>query len=136
MSHTLLPESPGVYILKLAGVVVYVGQSSNVRQRIAGHHVTEFDAVEVIACPANQLRRLEKEKITELRPSLNLQCSPWNSKTAPTCMISFRETPELNRRLELAVTCTGVSRTELILECIRMAHAKNGASLIPNPPTP
>lgn len=136
MSHTLLPESPGVYVLKLAGVVVYVGQSGNVRKRIATHHVTEFDTVEVIACPAEELRRLEKEKIIELRPTRNLVFSPWNSTTQPTCMISFRDPSGLKKQLAAAALCTGINRTELILACIRMAYATNGASLIPDPTTP
>lgn len=136
MSHTTLPESPGVYVLKLSGVVVYVGQSRNVRKRVASHRVIEFDAVEVIACPAEQLRQMEKEKIAELRPTRNLVFSPWNSTTQPTCMITFRDPPGLQERLTAAELCTGLNRTELILACIRMAYATNGASLIPNPTTP
>lgn len=135
MNPKLLPRASGVYVLKLAGVVVYVGQSRNVRQRIAAHrhYAVRFDDVEFIPCHVEQLRQLEKEKITELRPTLNLYLSP---NTAPTCMISFRETLGVKDRLSAAESCTGVNRTELILECIRMAHGKNGASLIPNTPTP
>jgi hypothetical protein len=68
---------PGIYLLHLAGEVVYVGQAVNMRRRVSNHigeGVKEFDAVSFIPCDLDALGRLERAYIRKLIPRYN-QCS-------------------------------------------------------------
>lgn len=92
------PRNPiGVYALVLKGVVVYVGQSKSVYNRIAQHRVAavrggnrgsdrtmfcvgdpmgkriEFDEVWVRWCPIKDLGRLEWVYIDRFKPRWNIQ---------------------------------------------------------------
>lgn len=124
MKPEMLPQSPGVYVLKVSGIVLYVGQSMNVRVRVLEHRrAIRFDDVDFEPCAIGELYQLEKQRIAELKPVLNRQTGV-NSR-----MITFREPPDVKALLENAELATGMSRSALILECIRMGHEKNG--LIP-----
>ena len=74
-----VPSVVGVYILLLAGVVVYVGQSVNVPARLRAHRaggVVAFDDAVFIPCAKKDLKRLEGERIAALRPTHNLMHNP------------------------------------------------------------
>lgn len=61
----------GVYFLIKDGVVVYVGQSSNVEKRVLCHVDKDFDRWRVIGC--NDSKRLEYERrlIKYFKPKFN-----------------------------------------------------------------
>lgn len=63
----------GVYLLKKAGEVVYVGQTVNVKKRLGEHRRrgVDFDSFEVIETPMEALKRTESEYILKHRPPLN-----------------------------------------------------------------
>ncbi len=62
----------GVYFLRDGKKIVYIGQSRNVYQRIAGHRKTkQFDGVDFLPCEKARLDELEGFFIRLLRPALN-----------------------------------------------------------------
>jgi hypothetical protein len=55
-----------------AGVVVYVGQTLNIFNRLGGHvRCVQFDAVEFYACAEADLNAREECDLARLRPELN-----------------------------------------------------------------
>ena len=68
------PE-PGIYfLLDAVGLVLYVGQSDNVLNRMSGHKVKAFASVRMIQVPlAEDRNRLEQQFIHLLVPPLNVQ---------------------------------------------------------------
>ena len=71
---------PGVYILKRAGVPVYVGRGTNVFRRLnaqAPHFKGRFDTAEVLTCKTHdESECLEADLIEKHRPSLNRAANP------------------------------------------------------------
>jgi excinuclease UvrABC nuclease subunit len=62
----------GVYILRNGGVVIYVGQSGNMLQRIGVHAGNfDFDNVETIPAPVDELNDLEARLIMLYKPENN-----------------------------------------------------------------
>lgn len=63
----------GVYLLLLKGKVIYVGQSLNMPERVAGHQANgrPFDQVFYIATKANQREMLERILIRAIDPLQN-----------------------------------------------------------------
>jgi excinuclease UvrABC nuclease subunit len=63
----------GVYFLKLAGEIVYIGKSGNVFSRIfAGHFDDkEFDEVEIHWMPESEILEYERTQIKIHKPKLN-----------------------------------------------------------------
>lgn len=74
-----LPDGPGVYIVTSSCLVLYVGQSGNVRARWTGHQrrseCASLGAERVIAIEAlpADLQKIESVLISELTPILNQQ---------------------------------------------------------------
>ena len=62
----------GVYLLKKGGKAVYVGSSSNVLCRLAGHRQKDFDAIEIRWMAIAKARHHEAELIRSLKPELNV----------------------------------------------------------------
>ena len=64
----------GVYLLKNKGETVYVGQSSNIRNRVS-HHINAtnkvFDCIEYVEEKPSNLNNLEASLIVELNPTYN-----------------------------------------------------------------
>lgn len=67
-------STTGIYFLIHEGVVVYVGQSRNIRSRI-GQHISEgakvFDSIAHVPCAASALAGLETKYIEKLMPKYN-----------------------------------------------------------------
>lgn len=66
--------SSGVYILKRAEVVLYVGRSKNIFKRIYSHALKNeipFDRFEYINIDMGELQEFESNLITELSPIYN-----------------------------------------------------------------
>ena len=62
----------GIYHLRRAGVVIYIGQTANIFNRLGGHvRNIEFDAVDFFPCAENELSDREKSDLARLRPILN-----------------------------------------------------------------
>lgn len=66
-----IQPSPGVYFLTLGREVVYVGQSTDVASRLAGHRSKKYDRAVMIQLPREQLFEWEAVYIRLLRPPLN-----------------------------------------------------------------
>jgi len=67
-------HQPGVYLLKRAGKVVYVGQSIDCRGRLAQHlreRSKSFDNAEYYPCEIHQLDIVESLLIDRLKPEYN-----------------------------------------------------------------
>lgn len=71
-----LGQNTGVYFLLHQAVVVYVGQSIDLFNRI-GRHAREggkvFDAFTYILCSADELDKLEETYVTALMPRYNIK---------------------------------------------------------------
>ncbi len=65
-------ETVGVYYLYLDGVLMYIGQSQNIKSRIKAHKNKEFDAVYYIECSKDDLLKFEKQEIQSKKPKLNI----------------------------------------------------------------
>lgn len=72
--------SSGVYILKKAGVPVYVGMGANVfnRLKVQGSAFDGmFDAAEVVICPTRSAAaEMEADLIEKHRPTFNRSANP------------------------------------------------------------
>lgn len=79
----------GVYFLVQDGVVVYVGQSTNLAHRIVtGHPEKVFDSAYCLLVPTDKLREVELAFIAVLNPIYNQTDGPKNSpKMAQTLQI-------------------------------------------------
>lgn len=65
-------ELMGIYFLMNKGVVIYVGQSHNIKQRMLQHYKEKiFDAIFYFECDESQLTELEAKYIDEFNPSYN-----------------------------------------------------------------
>jgi len=81
--HRLLPEHPSIYFaIDAAGVVQYIGQSINLRQRWSQHH--RFNQLKVLggiriaylSCDVDLLWQIEEALIAYFQPVLNGQAAP------------------------------------------------------------
>jgi len=73
------PRTPGIYFLILRGVIVYIGQSKDVHQRIIQHRDSpekDFDEAVILPTPETQLDKIEKYCIGMLHPPQNK--TRWN----------------------------------------------------------
>ncbi len=62
----------GIYFLKKAEKIVYVGQSVNVHARVhSGHTDKDFDSYEVKEYPQEELDKREQQYIGKLKPIYN-----------------------------------------------------------------
>ncbi len=61
----------GIYILKLKGKIVYIGQSGNPFFRLVSHSNKRFDEIEIIWIKKKELRRVENELIKRHKPIYN-----------------------------------------------------------------
>lgn len=82
-------QKSGVYVLRLKGAVVYVGQSHNVFLRVGSHNKKDFDEVEIIWAPRSELGEIEYQMICLHKPPFN------NNTPARAHLISY---PEIHRR--------------------------------------
>lgn len=66
-------NASGVYFLMTGGIVMYVGQSTNLWRRIEDHKINfrGFDSYAFLPCPAADLGTLEARYIDKFQP-------PWN----------------------------------------------------------
>lgn len=64
---------PGCYVFRNADGVAYVGESKNVRKRIASHErkYLQQQGAEVVAFPCGNRKEVERWLIGVLKPSLN-----------------------------------------------------------------
>ena len=68
-----IPTTCGVYFLIRGSVIVYVGQSINVHQRVMRHRASkQFDRINVIECDEKDLNSLELLYIKKFKPILNI----------------------------------------------------------------
>ncbi len=75
LEHISTP--PGVYFLCKNDKIKYIGQASNVSNRIITHiqeGIKDFDCVYFITCPINRLTEIESSLIRYFQPSLNQTC--------------------------------------------------------------
>jgi len=64
----------GVYLLKKENIIIYVGFSNCVLNRVAQHAEKDFDSILIIKCSSKARGlKLEKELIAQYRPALNVQ---------------------------------------------------------------
>lgn len=115
-----LPSERGIYCLKLAGEIIYVGQSVNVGRRVIEHmRNRDFDAVEFLLPddPDCNLREIEAELITAIRPSLN-QKLPSGSRWVCWKTIKKRFPWTDKRRVNKAVA-SGAIRTMMFGGALR-----------------
>lgn len=73
---------PGIYFLCKNNKIRYIGQASNISNRVITHiseGVKDFDSIYFITCPINRLTEIESALIRYLQPDLNLSC-----KVAPS----------------------------------------------------
>jgi hypothetical protein len=69
-----LPTYSGVYFLRQGPTIVYVGQSRNIAGRVATHWADnhkEFDSIEAMQVPEEQLDLVEQYWIQNLQPRYN-----------------------------------------------------------------
>lgn len=111
---------PGVYALVRAGVVIYVGKSKSLYQRIYAHRTTAnraqrghkiptwlpakgfvFDEVWVRVCALSELDALEAEMINRYKPKFNQSLKTRNPRTIlnvnGVALTMRRPEPELRR---------------------------------------
>ena len=69
----------GIYLLKKGGVVVYVGQSINIEQRIKQHKDKKFDDYMTIECEKNLLNETEEAYILLFNPKYNIKKAEINT---------------------------------------------------------
>jgi len=101
MNKNTIPETGGVYLLIRNGVVIYVGQTGNLRQRIKGHRVRPFDDVKFTVCEnRHHRRRLEIELTRIHNPEMRGKSDP-NRKTLRIC-------ERLHARIKKHVKPTGM----------------------------
>lgn len=64
----------GIYFLLKDGIVVYVGQSTNVERRLISHKWTDkqYDSCRVISCANDLLLYYEKRWIKRFKPIYNM----------------------------------------------------------------
>ncbi len=65
---------PGIYYLLKDGVIVYIGQSKNMRKRIGSHLAQgekDFDSYHTQKCPEEKLHHYETKAILRFRPAYN-----------------------------------------------------------------
>jgi excinuclease UvrABC nuclease subunit len=78
----------GVYLLKKEGKIVYIGSSSNVLCRLAGHKKKAFDSIEIRWMEIDKARSEEHRLIMESKPTLNVRCQ--GSEAAVTWKVPKR----------------------------------------------
>lgn len=108
----------GVYFLIKNGLVVYVGQSSNVEKRIITHRNSEkqFDSYRVISCDESLLLYYERRWIKRFKPKYNLPTGGQREgagrpKSEPTVVIrvpvsllgEIKEIIKINNRKDLCI---------------------------------
>lgn len=65
--------SSGIYFLIRDKKIVYVGKSVNVHARVATHQKQkEFDQINFVECPVEQLHQIEQLYIRKFNPELNI----------------------------------------------------------------
>ena len=62
---------PGVYLLIREHVVIYVGQTLDIKHRLIGHKNKHFDRYHFFKCPIDKLNWFEEELINRFRPVWN-----------------------------------------------------------------
>jgi hypothetical protein len=76
LSQLPISKQAGIYFLFHRGIVVYVGQSGDVAQRVA-QHIQDgnkvFDGASFLPCQAKHLSELERHYIEQMAPKYN-QC--------------------------------------------------------------
>ena len=71
----LLPKASGVYVMTDAtGTPIYIGQSTNLAQRVSSSHQNYSYAKHICfaECPKDDRLELEKSLINHYKPSLNV----------------------------------------------------------------
>ena len=94
---------PCVYFLVRGDVVVYVGQTIRLWERLKQHRSKDYDRAFFVRCQLEEMNAIERRWITELEPELNVQFVP---KLAPIDRLDSRTRGELMfaARGELAAT--------------------------------
>lgn len=80
------PDGVGIYHLKQGDKVVYVGQTKNIKSRIAKHFYSndkEFDGIEFFDCDEEILNDVEAREIVHFNPIYN--------KSLPSSSIYMKE---------------------------------------------
>lgn len=69
---TAPPSLCGIYHLIRADRVVYVGQTTNILDRLGDHALRiDFDRVEFFPCAVEEMNHREEADLARLRPALN-----------------------------------------------------------------
>jgi|GEM_PF-2730943 len=110
------PDGVGIYHLKQGSKVVYVGQTKNIKSRIAQHFYRndkEFDGIEFFDCDIDMLNDVEAREIVHYNPIYN--------KSLPSSSIYMDEAEAVSRLVSI------------IKEALnsRVAHRTKGAGHIP-----
>lgn len=90
--QTIRRRESAVYMLKLKGVVVYVGMSNAMLSRLGNHCAgsLKFDEIDVIQVPAKFARLLETELIARHLPKLNKKKVPRSANPPPPFSVPMR----------------------------------------------
>lgn len=125
------PTRPAVYALYVDTQCVYIGSTTNLRERLTGHHhrktLAKFGAPSVKYRPTESvlLRQLEAALIKRLTPRLNRRVSRGPMKTV-------RLSAELRRALKLAAAIQGRTIGDIASEALTewlMQRQEAGARL-------
>lgn len=94
-----LQATSGVYLLYKGGVLIYVGQSTNVFRRIPQHHKKDFDRALFLPCAVAVLDVVESALIATLNPKGN--------GPPPLRDMRLVDLPELVRQYTIDAASTG-----------------------------
>jgi hypothetical protein len=83
-----------IYFLVRDGIVVYVGQTAGLGQRIRAHKLKQYDSVWIVEAAPDELNTLEAYWIGELAPEYNSERRPnyirgTNHGSGPRAPVSF-----------------------------------------------
>jgi hypothetical protein len=112
-----LPELSVVYFAYDIRGVRYIGQTTNLRQRIQTHHrANELSGCRLawIVVPGNLLRMFENVCVDIFAPDLNKRPSSLSDGTT----LTFRCDPDLNRQVKVEAAKRDMNRTEFIIEAL------------------
>lgn len=122
-----LPETSGIYFVLAEGQVLYIGQSTGIRQRWQAHHKTQelgsYSQVRIAWLEAEygELTEIEKAYIEQFKPSLNFMSVP-RKRTQKTIYLP----PALAKRLNFASVEEEREISEIVTDALE-AYFKNKA---------
>ncbi len=102
----------GIYFLILDGELVYIGQSVDLRKRLANHE-HHYDVVFLLSIEMDRLNDVESEWIRRLAPRLNYQ-----HNQPPTKMFNVRLPEEIIQQLEKVAKDEGTTMAAIFTQAV------------------